>query len=604
MNQTRKEIIETTEPKVCVKMAAGSGKAQPNDTLIPTPTGYRTIGSLQPGDYVFNRHGKPTKVLEVYPQGEKEIWVVKFLDKREVKCCSEHLWTVYDRASGEYITKTTAELQNMRTTYLDENERPRFRFYAPTLMEAAEFEEKELEVEPETIGEEVVNGLIDDIPQEYLTASPAQREALFNTIMGVTDEKIEKKSPVIFTTDNYDLACQVSELCRSLGYSNHVTLRGEEYQYQVRTRVGVHRDSVGIGKIRATDDTTEMTCILVEDEEHLYITNDYIITHNTFILTERAKHLLNQGEDDIVVLTFTNAAAAEMKKRIEGAQIPLKNTFIGTIHSYINYLLLSSGVSTGALLNEENFDELFDCLEEHLNCVRPISHLLLDEAQDSTRQQFHVILDLLKPQNFFFVFDLRQSIFSFSNADPDFLMGLMREDDVVTYTQNENFRNGNNILNFAKGLINQLGYQFYDTSIPTVEGGEVFKIEFTPENVRNVILEDRESKFRDWFILVRTNRELNYFYDSLKSYGIPCDTFKKSELDNNSLEAKMNENTVKILTIHTSKGLENKNVIVGSFPMYGPEEIRVGYVAATRAKDKLYWFKPKQKKKTKIQIWE
>ena len=33
------------------------GKAQPVDTMIPTPDGYKRLGDLKVGDYVFNRSG-------------------------------------------------------------------------------------------------------------------------------------------------------------------------------------------------------------------------------------------------------------------------------------------------------------------------------------------------------------------------------------------------------------------------------------------------------------------------------------------------------------------------------------------------------------------
>lgn len=56
----------------------------------------------------------------------------------------------------------------------------------------------------------------------------------------------------------------------------------------------------------------------------------------------------------------------------------------------------------------------------------------------------------------------------------------------------------------------------------------------------------------------------------------------------------MQENTVKLLTVHVSKGLENKNVILyGNFPVKQPsyfkneDERKVMYVGVTRAKEKL-----------------
>ena len=58
--------------------ATGVGKAIPNYTLIPTPTGFRRVDEIEVGDYLFGQDGKPTKVLAVYPQPEKKkIWKVK-----------------------------------------------------------------------------------------------------------------------------------------------------------------------------------------------------------------------------------------------------------------------------------------------------------------------------------------------------------------------------------------------------------------------------------------------------------------------------------------------------------------------------------------------
>ena len=52
---------------------------------------------------------------------------------------------------------------------------------------------------------------------------------------------------------------------------------------------------------------------------------------------------------------------------------------------------------------------------------------------------------------------------------------------------------------------------------------------------------------------------------------------------------KLKDNRVKVLTIHTAKGLENKNVIVSGARLYNEEERKIAYVAATRAEQSLYW---------------
>ena len=75
---------------VFVDALAGSGKAQPKDTIIPTPSGDKRLGDLQVGDFVFDRLGKPTRVLGVFDQGELEAYKMVFSDGRETICNGEH----------------------------------------------------------------------------------------------------------------------------------------------------------------------------------------------------------------------------------------------------------------------------------------------------------------------------------------------------------------------------------------------------------------------------------------------------------------------------------------------------------------------------------
>ena len=68
----------------------------------------------------------------------------------------------------------------------------------------------------------------------------------------------------------------------------------------------------------------------------------------------------------------------------------------------------------------------------------------------------------------------------------------------------------------------------------------------------------------------------------------------------------MKENTIKILTVHSAKGLENKYVLSYNIRAYNDEEARLCYVAATRAKDYLIWARMPKKKKTRTKTfsWE
>lgn len=74
----------------------GSGKAQPLDAKVLTPTGFRPMGSLKMGDLVTCPDGSFAPVVGIYPQGEKEIFRVTFEDGRSVECCDDHLWKVWE----------------------------------------------------------------------------------------------------------------------------------------------------------------------------------------------------------------------------------------------------------------------------------------------------------------------------------------------------------------------------------------------------------------------------------------------------------------------------------------------------------------------------
>jgi len=323
----------------------------------------------------------------------------------------------------------------------------------------------------------------------------------------------------------------------------------------------------------------------------------------TAVLTERVRHLLDNGEDPkkIVVITFTNAAAEEIVDRLGKPQ----GLFVGTIHSYANYLLLASGHSTSKYLDNEQFDKLFEAVKRHPECTKEVNHLLLDEAQDSNELQFEFIFDYVKPHNYMLVGDFRQSIYRWNGAYPDYILDLSKQSDVKTYDLNENYRNGSDILRYAKSIIQQAGYDYIDNSIP-MRGvsGRVVEVDFSPDYLVQSI--KKYGDYKDWFILTRKNQELDDMCIVLKRNGIPFDTFKKAQLNNKEINEKLNENTVKVLTIHTAKGLEAPNVIVVGQKFYNLEEKCISYVAATRARDMLVWTttKHKAKKKSDVVNWE
>lgn len=323
----------------------------------------------------------------------------------------------------------------------------------------------------------------------------------------------------------------------------------------------------------------------------------------TRCLISRYQYLINNGTkpEKIVMITFTNAAADEISERLGRP----KGVFIGTVHSYANYLLLSHSQETSDLLENEQFDRLFDRVKAVPSCIKEVDHLLLDEGQDSTELQFEFMFDMIKPKNWMVFADWRQSLYRWNGAYPEQIIDLAHRSDVTTYDLTENYRNGYKILNFARNIINNAGYDYQDKSTPMrgVEG-KVIDVEYSPITIARTI--KQFGHYGEWFVLTRTNAQLDEIAFYLQKEGVPIDTFKRSELDNKELNKKMKQDTVKVLTIHTAKGLEATNVVVIGAKFFNVEERCVSYVAATRAKNLLVWTKmpSRPKRATMMSSWE
>lgn len=344
----------------------------------------------------------------------------------------------------------------------------------------------------------------------------------------------------------------------------------------------------------------DMQKVVVTTDEPKVLVISAAASGKTAVLTARLKYLLDKGEDPskIVCITFTNAAAAVLRERIGN----YPSLFIGTVHSYCNKLLLMSGYDTSEIISKENFDELFEIIKGRPQAIKEVNHLLLDEGQDSTEDELFFMIDMVQPKNFMIVADWKQQLYSFRGADSTRLRELSQDWDVMTYDLNKNYRNGSRILSFAKDIIKKNGKQYVDYSIP-MRGteGQVIEGEFTNSQIAEAIKND--GHYNDWFVLCRTNNELSSIKSVLEKAGIPCDSFKRAELDAQEFAEAMARDTVKVLTIHTSKGLERKNVVVIGARFYNADERCVSYVAATRAIDKLIWVTNKPKKKPVMMKW-
>ena len=78
-----KKLHEIFAPQSIIKRvlwggATGTGKGLVVDDIIPTPNGKRKVKDLVPGDYLWGKNGKKTKILDIFDRGFQQTYKLFF----------------------------------------------------------------------------------------------------------------------------------------------------------------------------------------------------------------------------------------------------------------------------------------------------------------------------------------------------------------------------------------------------------------------------------------------------------------------------------------------------------------------------------------------
>ena len=293
----------------------GTGKAQPVDTIIPTPMGMKRLGDIEVGDYVFARDGRKTKVLGVFPQGVLTNYRIELSDGRVVFCNDEHIWTCVDK-DGNFFDTTIKEIINSYMLYEGE-------YYRIPWNEAVRYEavidERDFYKEGHYISCE--------IPKEFMTAPIDQRMRL---LAGIIDSKgLVKARHLYLRLKDFNLIRDMYSFLMGLGiyaYNDdtviednltaeiHLCLNEKQiseispylYMFELERQIDPEeKPALEITDIYTVGET-EMVCILVDNPEHLYLTNDYIVTHNTMANIVAALEAVQKGEFEKIIFIRNN----------------------------------------------------------------------------------------------------------------------------------------------------------------------------------------------------------------------------------------------------------------------------------------------------------
>lgn len=280
------------EPYTCIAGFAGTGKAQPVDTIIPTPSGYKTLGEVKIGDYVFDRNGNPTKVLGVFPQGYKKVYTIVFEDGRKTEACAEHNWTVVDHYNKERVL-TTLELKTAK-----------FEFFIPS-SGPVKYPKKEYDVDPFLMGS-LLGNIHSKIPEEYKIGSVEQRFSLIKSLTGINET-----NKLNFTSTNLELIKDLQEILYSLGYISNISTNSEKRYFTIEAE---KYEKLFVTNVKEEPYEKEMVCIYVDNEEHLYLTNDYIVTHNTTLINFIIDSL-DLEDYEVCYIAYTGKATQVLREK-------------------------------------------------------------------------------------------------------------------------------------------------------------------------------------------------------------------------------------------------------------------------------------------------
>lgn len=311
----------------------GSGKAQPLDSPIRIPNGWKRMGDVQVGETIVAKDGTSASITHIFKKGLLPVFKVVFEDGRSTKCCGDHLWSVNIKGmkSSRRAVMRTAEILD----WLRHSKRE----FSIDLIEPEISEDIELPFSPYFMGyfigcinqkmsmkkipllqstkqslqqlyPEVFTSEYHDIaiPIEFLSGSYKQRLQLFQ---GLADSgcSVLRYGQIRLSINGMVLSSHVEKLVRSLGGIALTTIREQKYANDVyvitvrhnnpatlvtdtKKKTKLAKATFGSSGVRLKIKKIiplkqeECQCITIDHPDQLYITDDFIVTHNSTFMRE------------------------------------------------------------------------------------------------------------------------------------------------------------------------------------------------------------------------------------------------------------------------------------------------------------------------------
>jgi superfamily II DNA or RNA helicase len=304
--QKIREWWDGGEQNCFVVLATGLGKALRDDQKVLTPGGWVAIGSLKVGDLVIGSNGLPTVVLGVYPQGLRKMFRVEASDGASVICDGEHVWTV--RQSIEASNGTP--WRNLTTQELIDEGVPRSgfsRWELPVIQPSEAHCSTPCSIaDPESCARSVQVRL----PDGWRGWPVSDRRSLMS---GMASRANETGGIIL---PNVGLALEVQELARGLGLGARIAFQRNSGGRRLRHAAW----SICISNRRrissiAPAGVGEGVCIKVAAEDGLFVTDGYIMTHNTELFIMTSREMRKQGLQRTLILAHRKELVEQAAKK-------------------------------------------------------------------------------------------------------------------------------------------------------------------------------------------------------------------------------------------------------------------------------------------------
>lgn len=249
------------------------------NTPIATTEGWKTMATVQPGDYVFSPSGAPVLVTGKSDVYDEDLYAVETTDGQVIECDATHLWAVrWGGNERPFVTMSAAEIMAKTTGegWARNNNPPKL-----PLVQPVEYPERNFLIPPYVLGAWLGDGASasgtmaahpDDaafirarfeasgipttdikgkmifgtltmrvklreigvlhdkhIPEEYLTSCTSHRLALLQGLMD-TDGTVSSSGKCTFHNSNLRLMKDVLELVHSFGLKAKITSRQTHYK--------------------------------------------------------------------------------------------------------------------------------------------------------------------------------------------------------------------------------------------------------------------------------------------------------------------------------------------------------------------------------------